>query len=329
MEISQSTLWKQRGNIFKRMTTIFTISTQTFSRTTLLRWLLGAACLLVMVGMQSCRTAAISATALDLNNYQTGKTLPQNTMAAFVQVASAPSVIAGMGYDGSVSQSISSLAFTAMVGIEASVADGWDISAAGQCSATNLFLDGDAGFKASLKKALTDSHSFIAASLLLTGGVLWGSESRLSQIYVPRDFFTQQPLQPQTSFVRDHSITSQLHRIGIALPMSRTVQPNAHALPEYSSLQADIDIVLTPAVHFVSQNMLVRDEPLFYGSQGQRPTQANIREFNRLYVVPSLSFGLNWQTAPVHIFPEFTLGWANQGLTFGIGVSLRQTAIRF
>ncbi len=294
----------------KTMTTIINIETSKYQRSTAFRWVFVLACLLVTVSLQSCRTAAISATALDLNNYQTGKTLPKGKIAASIQAAAVPSVVAGVAYNATVSQSISGSTVTAILSLEANLTDGLDAGVAGQFSTTTFFLDGDAGCKGFIKTALTNPQSPIAASLMMNGGVLWGAQSSLSGIYVPRDFFGY-PL-VKTDFTINRSIQSQLNRIGIAVPISWAAQHNAIALSGTSSLSLDMDIVITPAVHLVNQNATVQDEFSYA-----------LREFHKTYIIPSLSFGLNYNTSPVHFFPEITVGWANKNLTIGLGVCIR------
>ncbi len=319
------------------MTTIFSISTKTFSHTTLRRCVLGAAFLLVMVNLQSCRTAAISATALDLNNYQTGKTLAQEKLAVTTVLAYTPSVISGVSNlsHGQVGKYVSAIptALTAQVGCELPLAKTWQTGGFMQLSSTTL-LDWDAGLRGYIKKELTDSLSPFSASILTGASIQWGTESRTKDVSYPPLWYNGPPLaqfspnRDTTITITDSEISSQVNRIHIALPMSWRIQGDSTTQSYFTSTEYWTDICITPAIHLVHQNVYLQDSSYSMISSNRVETRtptkfAGTRHIITPYIIPSLSIGVCFHASVADIFPEVTVAWTNNALTFGAGISIR------
>lgn len=317
----------------------FTTSTKTFSRTILCRCVLGAACLLVIVGLQSCRTAAISATALDLNNYQTGRTLPQDKLAVTSVFAYAPGLLSTISgpSNGQVGQSISSLpaALTTQLGCELPLAGTWQAGAFTQLSCTNFPFDWDAGLRAYVKKEVTDTLSPFDASILVGAGIQWGTKSRREDI-VLRPVLPW-GIEPPIFSLRDTTITitvisseisSQVNRVHVALPMSWRIQANSTSQSHSAFTDSWTDICITPAVHLVHQNIYLQDSSYNLILRNRLETRtttvfAGTRHIITPYIIPSLSFGACLRSTAGEFFPEATIAWANNALTFGVGVYIR------
>ncbi len=308
------------------MTRIINLETNKNQLSTVIRCLLGGLCLVMMGSLQSCRTAAISATALDLNNYQTGKSLQHGEITTTVQMAYAPSVIGYAGGTGYISQL--PMAVATLTGIELGVSQGWTIGLAGQISSTTLFLDMDAGFKGFVKTALTDSASPIAAALLLNGGILWGTESNTKDV---RNY-SMWPFGPTIEPLRDPSmithtaISSQVNRLGIALPMSWTAfRVDSIAQAASYSLLSDVDVIVTPSFTVIHQNLFLQDSSYRLTADPYLliPLHSSSRMVRESYLIPSLSIGLSWNVASAQIFPELAASWTKTGLTFGFGICFR------
>jgi hypothetical protein len=274
-----------------------------------------------MVGLQSCRTAAISATALDLNNYQTGKTLKQGEIAPIVQMAYAPSIIGSVGG----TQAITALpvAVAAMTGVEFGIAHGWSVGLAGQLSSTRLFLDMDAGFKGFVKTALTDATAPVSIALLLNCGILWGTESSTKEIRY--GIFTPPMPISMNGTITHGEISSQANRVGLALPVSWTaIKPDSLAQATSYTVLPDIDIIITPGLHLVHQNLYLKDTVFIVRNFQLTPvSDLGARTVSQSYVIPSLSIGLAWAVSAAQIFPEATVSWTNIGLVFGLGFCIR------
>jgi len=318
------TAWQQKTT--RTMTTIINIETSTYQLPLSFRWVLVLPCLLVMGSLQSCRTAAISATALDLNNYQTGKTLQQGEITTTVQMAYAPSVIGYVGGTGYISQL--PMAVVALTGIELGVSQGWTIGLAGQISSTTLLLDMDAGFKGFVKTALTDSASPIALALLLNGGILWGTESNTKDVRNYSMWPFGAPIEPlrDPSMITHTAISSQVNRLGIALPMSWTAfRVDSIAQAASYSLLSDVDLIVTPSFTVIHQNLFLQDSSYRLTSYPYLliPLQSSSRMVRESYLIPSLSIGLSWNVASAQIFPELTASWTKTSLTFGFGICFR------
>jgi hypothetical protein len=329
------------------MTTIISIETSKYQLSTAFRCVLGAACLLVTVSLQGCRTAAISATALDLNNYQTGKTLPVGTMATLEQIAYTPSVISEVNFggvnNGFVTQGITPIpiAVSTTFGFELGIAKNWQAGITLLASSTVFPLDLDAGFRGHLKTELTDSLSSFSVSILLGGGIQWGTASRtqdnvvLPRYGVPDNLLFFGIFRDTVLTMIDSKISSQVNRINLAIPMSWNLLKDSIKADLYAA-PPEIDICITPGLQLVNQHSYLQDSSYTAAWNWRNKTltkglvqDAGMREIYRPYFIPSLSIGLNSKTSALNIFPEFTASWTNNGFTFGFGICIRQIAIKF
>lgn len=287
--------------------------------------------MLVMVGLQSCRTYAISATALDLNNYQTGKTLTQGESAISTQIAYAPSVIGYVSGKGEIT--FLPMAAVAVTSAEFGVLDDINIGLAGQISSTRLFLDMDAGLRGYIKKGLTDTLSPFAASVLIGTSIQWGTTARTKDVgnsqcwgcpppnpfYLSRDTIIT---------MTDSKISSQVNRVHIALPTSWRIWADSSAQPYFSPTKNWTDICVTPALHLVHQNIYLQDSSykMIWRNRAAitTPTEfVGTRHIVTPYIIPSLSIGACFRVSVAEIFPEATIARANNAITFGAGISIR------
>ena len=316
MEISQSTLWKQRGNIFKRMTTIFTISTQTFSRTTSLRCMLGVACLLVMVS--GCRSAVTTQASVALNTYQTPETLPAGNVGGRVF---------GLGFTSSMGAALESrqLQFTpaAMgtggVDIEVGLGKGWDIGCMARYDAN--FLDASASIRPYAKVRFTEDNAPLTAAILFGSEFIQGSSSNSSQIYVPVSLFYQPmpliPLFDTTITSSASSLSSNALRISVSVPI-------IFAAGKYNNTT----FILHPGLHYWEQH-ITRSETITTKrySANSIPTGApqivsenrNNKDISR-YVIPSISLSVRGQVDGYMIQPEITFAPVGRNLLWNFGL---------
>ncbi|MBL7991383.1 MAG: hypothetical protein JNN25_08095 [Candidatus Kapabacteria bacterium] len=312
------------------MTTIINIKTSIYQLPRSFRGVIVLLCLLVMVGLQSCRTAAISATALDLNNYQTGKVISQEKIAFSGTLAYTPSVL-GRAYSDNSYPSAFLYALNAQIGCELPFAKTWQTGAFLQMSATTL-IDWDAGFRAYIKKELTDSLSSFSTSILIGGSIQWGTEADTRNIiypfHVPTPYFFN-PSRDTIITMTESKISSQTNRVHLALPMSWRIPADSatRANSYFVSTEYWTDICITPAVHLVHQNIYLQDSSYksiwLRGIKTITPKEFAERHIITPYLIPSLSIGACFHTSFAQIFPEITVAWANSTPMYGLGISFR------
>lgn len=307
------------------MTTIFTISTKNFPRTTVRRCVLGVVFLLVMVGLQSCRSAVSTQSSVALNTYQTPHTLSAggggfrllnlgftSSLGATLQpqkIEFAPAVMMGLvGFD-----------------VELGLGKGWDIGCMARLDAN--FLDASASVRPYAKFRFTEDNAPLTAALLFGSEFVQGSSSNSSEIYKPIPIWGPDPSNLVYPILTNTIITTSVRSLSSSAFRIFVSVPIIFAKPKYASTT----FIVHPGLHYWQQRITQSDTltTTSYGSMRTGIPQSIISEIRSTdsvsrYLIPSISLSLSGgQVFNVNFQPELTLALTREDILWNFGISLQ------